>query len=319
MDSRGVLNIPLSFENPMGKYLNNSLARAGLALVASMLLWSTAFVGMKIAVTGMHPVLAMAGRMLVAVLAILPLAARFRRGAAVYAPGDWVLLGLMVLCEPCLFFLFESYALTFTSGSQASMVVALLPIMILVGARLTLNEPISGRTALGIVFGVAGTIWLTTAGPVLQENVPNPLLGNFLEFLAILCAVGSTLAVKKLTIRYSPHFLTACQAAGGLVFFLPLALFLAGPEELERVRSEAVFAVTYLGLAITLGAYGLWNYAVSRLPAGRASAATNLIPVFSVFFCFLFLEEGFTFQQFLASGVVLAGVFLTTAGRWGRG
>ncbi|MFP4315095.1 MAG: DMT family transporter [Desulfovibrionales bacterium] len=287
-----------------------------VALIGSMLLWSTAFVAMKIAVTGMHPLLAMSGRMLVAVLVIVPLAARFRHCAAVYLPGDWRLLGIMVLCEPCLFFVFESYALTLTTGAQASMIVALLPVMVLVGARLTLGETVSLRTAVGIGTAVVGALWLTMASPGAVADAPNPLLGNFLEVLAILCAVGSTLAVKRLTSRYSPHFLTGIQAVGGALFFLPLSLVMTGPEDMAAVTFNSVLAVIYLGVVITLGAYGLWNFAVSRLPAGKASAATNLVPVFSVFFCFLFLGERFTGQQFLGAGTVLVGVFLTRA--WKR-
>jgi drug/metabolite transporter (DMT)-like permease len=286
-----------------------------IALVSSMALWATSFVAMKIAVTGMHPVLAMAIRMLVAVVAILPLAAWFRRGAAVYRPGDWRLLGLMILCEPCLFFLLESYALTLTSGSQASMIVSLLPVMVLACARWTLGESVSRRTAAGIGIAFVGAVWLSVSGSVESGHAPNPLLGNGLQFMAMVCAVGSTLAVKRLSVRYSPHFLTACQAMGGLVFFLPLALVVSGVPDRQSIGIQPILAVVYLGVFITLGAYGLWNFAVSRLPAGKASAATNLIPVLSVLFCFLVLGERFTLQQFLAAGTVLFGVVVARVWR----
>lgn len=282
-------------------------------LFSSMLLWSSSFSATKIALMSMHPTTVMAARMLVAVLAILPFAANLLRMAKAYRPGDWKLLGLMVLFEPCLLFLIESYALTYTTGSQASMIVSLLPVMVLIAAHFTLKEPISGRTALGAGLAVAGAVWLSIAGRGPQEHAPNPLLGNFLEFLAMVATMLSTLLIKKLTMRYSPHFLTACQAVGGLVFALPISLVVAGPPDIANMEPKALWAVVYLGVAITIGAYGLWNVAISMFPAGKASVASNLIPVFSVLFCFLVLGERFNAQQFIASGAVLFGVVLTTS------
>jgi drug/metabolite transporter (DMT)-like permease len=100
-----------------------------------------------------------------------------------------------------------------------------------------------------------------------------------------------------------------------LVFFVPLSLLMAGTPDFSAIEPKAFFAVAYLGIAITLGAYGLWNLAVSRLPASKASAATNLIPVFSVLICFAFLGERFSPQQFAAAAVVLLGVLLTRSWR----
>ena len=75
-------------------------------------------------------------------------------------------------------------------------------------------------------------------------------------------------------------------------FFLPL-MFLPG----QRLPTEFVpvpaLSVVYLGAAITLGAYGLYSYGVSKIPASQASAFVNLIPVATLIMARLTLGEAF--------------------------
>ena len=67
-------------------------------------------------------------------------------------------------------------------------------------------------------------------------------------------------------------------------------------------------AIVYLGIFVTLGAYGLYNFGVSRIPVNQASAFINLIPVFAIFLGWLFLSERLTLMQFAAVALILAGV-----------
>ena len=70
-------------------------------------------------------------------------------------------------------------------------------------------------------------------------------------------------------------------------------------------------AIIYLGAVITLGAYGLYNYGVKHIPASQASAFVNLIPVFSVIFGWMLLDESFTRGQCIVAGIVMVGVYLS--------
>ena len=66
-----------------------------------------------------------------------------------------------------------------------------------------------------------------------------------------------------------------------------------------------------IGLVVTVGAYGLYNYGVSRLPASQASGFTNLIPVFTLIFAALLLGESLSPLQYLAAALVFVGVALS--------
>jgi drug/metabolite transporter (DMT)-like permease len=77
---------------------------------------------------------------------------------------------------------------------------------------------------------------------------------------------------------------------------------------------EPGLAIIYLGTVITLGAYGLFNFGVSRIPANQAAAYVNLIPVFSVMLGWLILAEHLTGGQWLAAILVFTGVFISHQG-----
>ncbi|HEJ1954397.1 EamA family transporter, partial [Pseudomonas aeruginosa] len=70
-------------------------------------------------------------------------------------------------------------------------------------------------------------------------------------------------------------------------------------------------AVVYLGVVVTVGAYGLYNFGVGRLPASQASGFINLIPVFTLVFASLFLGETLNGPQMLAAGLVFIGVAIS--------
>ncbi|MCJ1885332.1 DMT family transporter [Pseudomonas sp. LA21] len=272
-------------------------------LVLAMALWGSSFIALKFAFQEMPAMWVIFARM--ALGSLIFLAAWRWRGRIDYQPGDWKWLLGLAACEPCLYFIFESLALQHTSAAQAGMITALLPLLVAVGAFFLLHEKIARNTWLGFALAVLGALWLTLASES-DGHAPQPLLGNFYELLAMLCATGYTLLLKHLSARYSPFILTAMQAFIGSLFFLPLALVSSGVP--TAPGPTGWFALIYLGSVVTVGAYGLYNFGVSRLPASQATGFINLIPVFTLIFAAVFLGEVLSGQQALAAGLVFIGV-----------
>ncbi|MFD2229567.1 DMT family transporter [Alkalimarinus sediminis] len=276
-----------------------------IALIVATFLWGSSFIALKIAFVEFHPSQVIFFRMFVATLCFMLM---FRRlGKIDYQAGDWKYLVGMCLFEPCLYFVFESIALKNTSASQAGVITSLLPLMVAVGAYFFLKEQLSKKAIAGFIVAVCGAIALSLLGSE-TELAPNPVLGNFFEFLAMACACGYTLILKHLTLRYSALFLTALQAASGAVFFLPAALWFPFPVEYS---SSGVFAMIYLGIAVSIGAYGLYNYAVSKIPASQATAYINFIPVFTIIIAFFVLGERLSIWEIAACGVIVTGILLS--------
>ena len=280
-----------------------------MAIVAAMILWASSFIALKLAFRSYHPMVVVFGRLVIASGCFMFFIRRFKDTKL--HKGDWKPILFMSLCEPCLYFLFEAKALEHTTASQAGMISALLPLMVAVAARIFLKETITLRTLCGFLIAVTGAVWMSAAGvPTLQA--PNPPLGNSLEFIAMICAVGYIVTLKRLTFRYSPFLLTALQALVGSLFYFPI-LFLPATTLPVRFDLGGSIAVAYLGAFISFGAYGLYNFGLSRVPASQASAFINLIPVFTVLMGWLILDEKFTPSQYIAALLILSGIFFTQA------
>ena len=278
------------------------------SLVLAMLLWASSFVALKLAFRGYHPMQVIFGRMFIASLCFIVFIPAFRK--VKWRRRDLKYLLIMAVCEPCLYFIFEAKALELTSASQAGMITAMLPLLVAILAWSILKETIRRQTLIGFIMAILGACWLSVASEITAE-APNPLLGNFCEFLAMVCAAGYTIALKHLSDHYPPLFLTAFQAFLGCLFFFPFLLIpeIGFPRHLE---TTPLLAVLYLGTFITFGAYACYNFGVSRIPASQAAGFVNLIPVFGVLLGMLVLGERLNAEQWLACGLVFCGVWISS-------
>jgi len=278
------------------------------SLTLAMLLWASSFVALKLAFRGYHPMQVIFGRMFIASLCFVVFIPAFRK--VKWRRGDLKYLLIMAICEPCLYFIFEAKALELTSASQAGMITAMLPLLVAILAWSVLKEKITRQTLTGFIMAILGASWLSIASET-TTSAPNPLLGNFCEFLAMVCAAGYTVAWKHLSDHYPPLFLTAFQAFLGSVFFFPFLLVqdIGFPLHLAI---NPFLAVVYLGTFITFGAYACYNFGVSRIPASQAAGFVNLIPVFCVLLGMLILGERLNSEQWLACGLVFSGVWVSS-------
>lgn len=283
---------------------------APLCLAGAVLLWGTSFMATKAALSGFPPMTVIWLRM--ALASLLFLAVYRRIPAPDYRPGDWKVLGFLCLMQPCLYFLLEGYAISLTTSAQAGMVSSLVPLLVAVGAWAILKEPLSLHGWAGLVVSIGGVIWLSL-GSGADETAPNPALGNLLEVGAMVSAAVYMVVMKRLSARYSTWWLTGMQCLAGALFFLPGPL-LHGGLSLTAIPLGAWLAVGYLGLLVTLGAFGLYNMAMTMMPAGRAALAINMVSPVALVAGWLMLGETMTGMQLMACVVIAAGVYLGRKG-----
>ena len=278
---------------------------ASLCLIIATFLWGSSFISLKYAIGVYDPAVVIFLRMLTTLAVSLCLWRFITRFD--YRRGDWKYLVSMSLAEPCLYFLFEGHAMEHTSASQAGVIVSCLPLIVAVLAFFMLKERISRAIIVGFTLCIGGSILLTMLSPA-SEHAPNPIVGNTLELLAMLCAAYYTVSVKHLAARYSPLSLIALQGLAGSLFFAPFLLFVEVPQNHDPI---AFAHILYLGTFVTLGGYGMYNYAISKVSVLTAAAYSNLIPIFTLLLSAIVLSEVLTLGQWLSIAVVFAGVMIS--------
>ncbi len=218
-----------------------------------------------------------------------------------YRKGDWKYLAAMVAFEPCLFFLCETASLQFTTSSQGGVVAACFPICTAIAAWLFLSEKLSKRTVTSIILAVIGVAGVSYFGGG-DERAPNPLLGNALMFLAVLAETGYAVCARRIAQRYSFLSVSAIQAIGGTLVFLPF--FLTQPVPVSIPVSAAV-GICYMGIGVGICVYMIFNFSLKYIEAGIVALFGNLVPVFTLLFSWILLGERFTGVQMCCFALIL--------------
>ncbi len=276
-------------------------------LVMATLVWASSFIALKSAMEVYGSMSVIFGRMVSASLVFVFFIKGFFK--LEFTKEDIKYILIMVLLEPCLYFIFEAKALEFTSASQAGMLTSMMPLITAIGAGLLLKEEITKRLLLGAILAVFGAVWLSLSTES-SGIAKDPILGNFLEFMAMVCGAGYAISIRRLSEKFSALFLTAVQSFAGAIFFLPFFLWEYNSIGFEFDLKATAWTL-YLGVVVTLGGYGLFNMALSRVEASKASIYINLIPVFTLLLAYLILGERMKIVELIASAVILLGVVIS--------
>ena len=278
-----------------------------LSLIFAMFIWASSFIALKAAMEDLGPFTVIFLRMLIASLCFIYFIKSFMKYK--FSKKDLKFILLLALFEPCLYFIFESKALQLTSASQAGMITSLMPIITAMAAGYFLKEIISKQLIFGSLIAMSGAIWLSLQGATTISS-PNPLFGNFLELLAMICGAGYTITARYLSDKYSALFITAIQAFIGAIFFTPLFVYEYFTIPLNITMNSFLW-VLYLGVVVTLAGYGLYNYALTKIQASKAAMFVYLIPVFTLILAYFILDEKLSVLEFIACIVILFGVFIS--------
>jgi len=280
-------------------------------LTGAVVFWGMSFFATKTALSaGFSPMTVVWLRMVVASLVFAPFWRLLPKPKR--QPGDMKWVGLACLLQAGIYYLAENYAIVLTTSSQAGVISAIVPLLVAAGAWLFLGERISGSTIGGIALSVVGVAALSV-GATAAASAPNPALGNSLEVVAMVSAAGATIAVKHLLGRWDSWLLTGLQSLFGAVFFLPGALA-SNPSTWLSVPLIGWLSVAYLGVFVSLGAFGLYNMALVNMPASRASTAINAVPLVALLTGWLLGGETLGVLQIAGCIAITAGVALAQFG-----
>ncbi len=278
-----------------------------ISLIFAMLIWASSFIALKLAMQDLEAYTVIFFRMIIASLCFIYFIKSFLKYE--FSRRDIKYILLLAFFEPCLYFIFEAKAIQLTTASQVGMITSLMPVITAMAAGYFLKEIITKQLLLGSLIAIAGVVWLSLQSTT-SVSAPNPMLGNFFEFLAMVCGAGYTIVARYLANRYSALFITAIQVFIGAIFFFPFFLYEFYTTDFN-FSMTSILCVLYLGIVVTLGGYGLYNYALTKIEASKAAVFVYLIPVFTLILAFLILNEKLSFVELVASVTILIGVLIS--------
>jgi len=280
-----------------------------IALISSLFFWGLSFIATKIALTGFTPFALIFIRFSVASLFFLVFL--LWRGLPRLSRRDHLRVFLTSLVQPWLYFIFETNALRYTSASKVSLIIATIPIFVLIITAVILKKGPTLFNIVGILVSLAGIALLVTGDKNFSWQM-HAMLGDLLILGAVISAALYIVSMRSLVQIYSAVEITGLQFIYGALLFAPEFLWELPDIQWMAISSQALIAICGLTLFATVGAFGSYNYALSRISATKASIYLNGVPVVTVLGGWAILGERLSAIQFLGAAVVLAAVFLTT-------
>ncbi len=292
----------MSQEAPKGGP-SEALLAGGAALV-TVVLWASAFVGIRAAGEDLSPGPLSLARLLVgsAALGALVLVRRER------FPARRDLFGIAV----CGVLWFGLYNVVLNAGEQrvdagtAAMLVGIGPVLIALLAGVLLREGFPRKVMAGCAVAFAGVVVI---GLATSERGPAAGVGAALCIVAALAYAGGVLTQKPLLERVSALQVTWLACSVGALVCLPFVPVLL--RELGQASASSVVWAVYLGVFPTAVAFTTWAYALARTTAGRMGAATYLVPPTAVLMGWLILGEVPPVLALFGGALCLAGVAVT--------
>jgi drug/metabolite transporter (DMT)-like permease len=289
-----------------------ALAYAAFAVVC--IVWGTTYLGIRIAIETIPPLLLTGARYTTAGLIMFAIA-KFR-GERVprdrHTLGNLLLIGtLMAAVGNLAVVLAEQWV---PSGMTA-LLVATAPFWATLIERLHAHgERIDARSAIGMFVGFGGVALLVTPSGSAGHLDLHFLLGVLILQVGSIAWQWGT-ARAKYTLGGVPFVMaTALQMLfGGLV--ADTIGFAIGEGSRFVVTPRTFTALAYLALFGTVLTYSAYVYAIGHIPTAQMSLYAHINPLVAVFLGWLILDERLTWVSILAMCVILAGVAIvqTTA------
>ena len=279
-----------------------------LAGVIAMIFWGMSFVWSTQVYQNLNPTATIFLRLVVATIFFTAILFIFRLNEKV-KKEHLGLFALAAMFEPFLYFIFEGYGLKNTSPVIGSAIIAMIPLVTPIAARVFLKERLTPMNIVGFIISFAGVIVM-----LLNKNLEFTASPKGVLFLcgAVLVAVGYSIALIKLTKLYKPLTITWVQNIIGMIYFIPMVIIMERfePSNYANVGGYIVPLIC-LGVFCSAVAYSLWAFAFSKLGASRANVYSNLIPVFTAIFSYLLAIEEMTVFKIIGILVVVVGLVLS--------
>jgi len=198
------------------------------------------------------------------------------------------------------------------TASTASILLALIAIKITVIDSFLSRRLPRWNIAVGVLLGFFGAIYVVTnghPGEFLDLKVGK---GEVLVLLSGLSWAIYSVIGRDLLNEYQPLLVTTYASVIGVALMTPF--FFHNPSVTFDIFTdlESVALISFLGFFGSALAF-LWYYeAVALLGVVETAIYINFVPVFGVFFAFIFLGESISSSILIGGAIVLAGVLLVT-------
>jgi len=278
-----------------------------LVLLLPPLFWAGNFIVGRAFASDLGAITMSFYRWLFALCLLLPFAFQTVRRELPVIINNLPILTILALLSVASFNVLLYLGLRDTEATNALLINSSIPVWIVLFGVLFFKDTLSARRGAGILVSLIGVAYLILSGQSDHFTV-NPG-----DLWVISSSIGW--ALYSLTLRKKPSELSGLGFLAYIVFF---GVFFNGlllslnplNEPPIPLTLDTLYAVGYVAIFASLGAYVCWNYGVGQLGAQVAGQYIHLMPFYGVILAYIFLNESLTPNHWISGALIAAGLFL---------
>jgi drug/metabolite transporter (DMT)-like permease len=274
----------------------------------AMIFWSFSFIWFKIANETFSPITIIFLRLVFALI-LLTSYLFIKKKFVKIRKEDRKLFLMLAVFEPFLYFLGESFGLTYVSATVGSVLISTIPVVATIGAWIIFKERLKAINYAGILISFLGIIiFVLNKNGALTFNIK----GLCLLALAVFSASGYNLTLSRLVGNYGPVFIVYVQSIIGAILFLPVFLIFNLKDFINTPFTLSSFVpIIELSVFASCGAFILFAFSVRNMGITRANVFTYFIPIFTALFSFFILGDKLTVQNIIGMIIVVSGLIMS--------
>lgn len=274
-----------------------------LCLWLTVFFWSSSLVAIRIGLHGYSPGALALLRYLVASFCLLILYFKIPERRRVRWQ-DLAYITFIGIVGIGIYNILINYGEIVVPAGVAGFIIGMMPIFTIFFAFFLLKERVPIKCWLGVLISLGGLYLIAIS----QRGGLKFDIGLF--YLLIAAILGSYYAVAQKTLfhRYHPLELVILSIWGGtliMLFYIPDLI-----HQLPSAPWQSTAAAFYLGIFPAAFAYALWNYALAKAPAGRASSYLYAMPLIATVLGIIVLKEYPTPLELTGGLITLAGALI---------
>ncbi len=203
-------------------------------------------------------------------------------------------------------------AMQYTTVVQGTLISGVLPILVLVAARIFLAQQITARQLAGVLISIIGVAVIVTRGDLKMLLSLTFNIGDVWMLVAVCLWAAQTILIRFLPVGMDLVAFQVAAFVAGLVVSLPFYIFETASGHPMPLSLHAALSVAYTGLIASVLGFTCWNMGVMRIGAKTAGYFGNLYPIFGATLGIFVLGESLRWYHAVGALVILGGIYLAT-------
>lgn len=289
------------------KQEEDSASFAFMAGFIAMLLWSTTAIANKIAIAYMDGLSAGILRSLLAGILAVIIGCVFKYPFP-STTSDRALLLVSGVSSFAIWPALVSVGIEHTSVGHGALIMALIPIFTVLFSSLVDRKTPNTGWWVGAAIALLATALLifTRLGADQSFNSEASTKGDLIILVGgMLCAIGYV-AGGKLAPRIGAEATTFWGLSIALLILIPVFYKISGNTDWANMANKGWYAIIWMSLLSSIAGYALWFFALGRGGVRRIGSTLLAMPVITLCFAHLVLNEPITvFMLVICAGIVV--------------